>query len=150
MARTHVHEESFAASPEALFDLLIRPSAVRAWWGAAHVVVLAETGGTWAAAWGEDEDDPDYVTVAVISEFERPSRLVLTDYRYATHDGPLPFEAEFTTTFSVAEGPAGARLRVEQAGFPEDQPEFYAACAKGWIDTFRGIRRYLESGRTAS
>lgn len=143
--QTHVHEEVFSADPETMFDLLLRPSAIRAWWGASRVIVLAEEGGTWAAAWGEQEDDPDYITVARIKEFVPPERLVLKDYRYASKDGPLPFEATFETTFLVSSAEEGTRLRVEQSGFPVDQPGFLESCVQGWTDTFAGIRRFLAS-----
>lgn len=144
--RTHTHEEVFPTTPRRLFALLHTPSAIRGWWGAARAVVLAEPGGIWAAAWGESEDDPDYVTVATIEEFEPPARMVLTDYRYRARSGPLPFEAAFVTTFTVRPDDEGAVLRVSQAGFPAG-PEgdaFYVGCEQGWRDTFAGIRKYLE------
>ena len=141
--RTHIREEVFDASLEEVFSLLIRPSAIRQWWGATREIVLAEKDGTWAATWGDDEDEPDYITVARISKFEPPHLLELNDYRYATREGDLPFEASFTTRFSCKETAGGVVLRVEQAGFPVDQEEFYQACVTGWSNTFAGIRRFL-------
>jgi uncharacterized protein YndB with AHSA1/START domain len=143
--RRHVHEESFSVSPDQLFALLHTPSAIREWWGAARAVVLAEPGGIWAATWGESEDDPDYVTAAVIREFDPPRRLVLTDYRYRAKAGSLPFRANFVTEFLISPHPDGSSLRVAQTGFPAG-PEadgFYEACGTGWRNTFEGIRRYL-------
>lgn len=144
--RDHVHEEVFAVAPERLFAILHAPSAIRAWWGVARAVVVPEAGGTWAAAWGEDEDDPDFITVATIARFEPPRRMVLTDYRYRAKTGPLPFEADFETEFLVVPDGNGARLRVTQAGFPAGAAadEFLQACRRGWRDTFAGIRRFLE------
>lgn len=145
VTRRHVHEEEFGAPPERLFALLLTPSAIRGWWGASRAVVLPEVGGVWAATWGDDEDDPDYVTAATIAELEPPRRLVLVDYRYRARTGPLPFTADFRTEFTVEPAPGGARLRVVQAGFP-DAPAadpFYAACETGWRATFAGIRRHL-------
>ena len=143
--RRHVHEELLPAAPERLFALLHTPSAIRAWWGAAQVIVLPERGGIWAATWGGSEDDPDYVTAATIGAFEPPRRLVLTDYRYRARSGPLPFEAAFVTEFLVTPHAEGAVLRVTQDGFPAgpEADAFYAACGTGWRDTFSGIRRYL-------
>ncbi len=145
--RKHVHEEIFPAAPEDLFALLHTPSAIRQWWSAARAVVLPERGGTWAAAWGEEEDDPDYVTVATIREFDPPRRLVLADYRYRAREGQPPFESDFVTEFRVEPHAEGALLRVAQDGFPAgpEGDEFFAACEKGWRDTFEGIRRYLGS-----
>ena len=108
-------------------------------------MVLAQPGGVWAAAWGDAEDDPDYVTVATIREFDPPRRLVLADFRYHARTGPLPFAANFVTEFIVHSHLQGARLQVEQDGFPlgPEADAFYAACKEGWSNTFAGIRRYL-------
>lgn len=144
--RTHTHEEVFPAPPDRVFALLHTPSAIREWWGASRAIVQPETGGVWAATWGEAEDDPEYVTSATLKVFEPPRRLVFADYRYTARSGPLPFEADFETEFTVEPHPEGAELRVSQAGFPctPEGDEFYAACEKGWRETFAGIRRYLE------
>ncbi len=143
--RSHMHEEVFSVSPQRLFALLHTPSAIRLWWGVARAVVLPQPGGVWAAAWGEVEDDPDYITAATIREFEPPHRMILSDYRYRAKSGPLPFAAKFVTEFVVLPHPEGAVLRVTQDGFPigPEADEFYAGCEKGWCDTFAGIRRYL-------
>ena len=143
--RRHIHEEVLSASPEHVFALLHTPSAIRGWWGAARAVVVAESGGTWAAAWGEAEDRPDYVTSATISVFDPPHRMVLSNYRYVAKDGPLPFDADFVTEFRVSLHPEGTVLRVIQDGFPAgpEANEFYNGCQTGWRDTFAGIRRYL-------
>lgn len=71
--------------------------------------------------------------------------MVLDDYRYATKEGNLPFEASFTTQFIVQETPSGTTLRIEQAGFPEREAEFWDACMQGWKDTFAGIRSFCDS-----
>ncbi|KAA3655122.1 MAG: SRPBCC domain-containing protein [Calditrichaeota bacterium] len=145
--RKHIHEESFPTSPERLFSLLHTPSAIRGWWGASRVIVLPETGGIWAATWGDQEDDPEYITSAKIREFQPPQRLVLCDYQYYTKSGPLPFEMDFVTEFLVTPHDDGASLKVIQDGFPagSEADEFYAACVKGWKDTFAGIHRFLET-----
>lgn len=70
---------------------------------------------------------------------------MLTDYKYHAKSGPLPFQANFTTEFTVEAKPHGALLRVSQEGFPCDATadEFYAGCEVGWRNTFEGIKRYL-------
>ncbi len=143
--RKHIHEETFPVDQPRLFALLHTPSAIRQWWGAARAVVLPKPGGIFAAAWGEAEDDPDYVTVATIREFQSPHRMVLSNYLYHAKTGPLPFEADFVTEFFVSRHPDGASLRVTQDGFPAgpEGDSFYAGCQKGWKDTFAGIRRYI-------
>lgn len=102
-----------------------------------------ESGGTWAATWGDDEDNPDYLTIARISTYDPPALLELSDYRYASKEGDLPFEAVFTTRFLCRAHGNGTVLRVEQTGFPMDQEAFCQACVQGWADTFVGIRRFL-------
>ncbi len=143
--RKHVHEEEFPVPPETVFSLLHTPSAIRGWWSAARAIVLAREGGTWAATWGESEDNPDYITVARISKFELPRLLVLTDYHYHAKDGPLPFKADFVMEFVVEPRPGGSLLRVTQDGLPADSvaDAFYAGCDVGWRNTFSGIRRFL-------
>lgn len=147
--REHVHAVDLPATPEAVFALLHTPSAIRGWWSAARAVVVPREGGLWAAAWGDDEDDPEYVTTATLSVFDPPRRIVFTDYAYVSKHGPLPFEAEFTTEFTVEPIEGGARLQVRQSGFPAgpEADEFYAGCEQGWRDTFDGVMRYLEARR---
>jgi uncharacterized protein YndB with AHSA1/START domain len=143
--RKHVHEELLSAEAARVFELLHTPSAIRAWWGAARAVVMAQEGGLWAAAWGETEDDPDYITAALIRVFDPPRRLVLGDFKYFAKTGPLPFRAEITTEFTVEARSNGALLRVTQDGFPAEPiaDAFYAGCEVGWKNTFAGIRRFL-------
>jgi uncharacterized protein YndB with AHSA1/START domain len=144
-SRKHVHREIFSARPERLFALLHTPSAIRGWWGAARAVVLPHHGGVWVAAWGDSEDDPDYITAATIRAFDPPRRMVLADFRYHAKSGPLPFVTNFVTEFTVQPHPDGALFQVEQDGFPPgaEADTFYAACGEGWVNTFAGIRRYL-------
>ena len=143
--RRHDREEVFPVPAAELFALLHTPSAIRGWWGAARVIVTAVEGGAWAATWGDDEDAPDYTTVATLPAFDAPRRLVLGDYRYAAKTGALPFDADFVTEFLVTEDGDGARLKVTQRGFPAgpEADEYYAACQEGWLRTFAGIRRFL-------
>ena len=143
--RKHVYEIELSAGPERVFTILHTPSAIRNWWGAARAVVLAQKDGVWAAAWGADEDRPDYVSIFRIRDFEPPRRLVLTDARYYAKTGPLPFSADFVTEFTVEPQPNGCVLRVVQDGFPVDPvaDEFYAGCETGWRASFDGIKRFL-------
>lgn len=150
--RQHTHAIDLAAAPDQVFAILVSPSAIRGWWGAARAIVLPGVGGTWAAAWGADEDAPDYVSISRIRSYDPPRQLVLADTKYFAKDGPLPFEAAFVTTFTVEPAPGGCRLRVVQDGFPTDPiaDAFYAACEVGWHNTFEGIRRFLAQGAARS
>lgn len=146
--RKHEHEEIFQVEPARAFSLLHTPSAIRGWWGAARAIIMARNGGLWLAAWGADEDNPEYITAATIKVFDPPRRLVLDDFRYYARSGPLPFKADFVTDFTVVPNPQGTLLRVVQDGFPtgSEADDFYAACETGWRETFRRIRLYLEQG----
>ncbi|MGH2608646.1 MAG: SRPBCC domain-containing protein, partial [Tepidiformaceae bacterium] len=89
--------------PEAAFSLLHAPSAIREWWSAARAIVAARAGGLWVAAWGSDEDHPDYVAAARILVWEPPNTLRLGEFEYSTRDGQgLPFEASLETEFTVS------------------------------------------------
>jgi uncharacterized protein YndB with AHSA1/START domain len=143
--RKHLHQIELPVAPEEVFAILVRPSAIRDWWFANRVIVMAQEGGTWAAAWGENEDDPDYITTATLKVFDPPRRLAFADQKYRAKSGPLPFQADLITAFTVLPTANGSILKVEQDGFPADSvaDEFYAACEKGWRDTFESIRRYF-------
>jgi uncharacterized protein YndB with AHSA1/START domain len=146
MTRKHVHEEIFPASPERVFAILHTPSAIREWWGAARAIVIPEPGGIWIAAWGPDENRPDYVTAATMQVFEPPNRIVFGNYQYHARNGALPFKADFATEFLIEPHEVGAILRVTQDGFPDNAiaDDFYAGCEIGWRETFKGIRSYLQ------
>ncbi len=145
--RRHVHQENFAASQERVFAILHTPSAIRHWWSASQAIVIAKEGGLWTAAWGADEDDPDYISMARLKVFDAPRRIVFSDIEYYAKSGPLPFQADLTTEFIVAPDSTGTTLRVVQDGFPlgSEADAFYDACRVGWENTFAGIRRYLEN-----
>lgn len=148
--REHRRSIELPAPPERAFEALITPSAIRRWWQVDRAVVVAEPGGTWAAAWGDDEDDPDYASAATIEVFDPPRRLVLTDYRYLVKTGPLPFEADFRVEFTLRPAESGGEaggsvIEVVQSGFPAgpEADDFFAGCETGWRDTLEGLRRYL-------
>ncbi len=145
--RSHVHEIELFASPAEVFRLLVTPSAIREWWSAARAIVIARTGGVWCAAWGDREDDPDYITAAIIKVYDPPQRLVLSDFDYYAKSGPLPFDASLTTEFRISARGAESVLRVNQTGFPADSvaDEFYKGCEVGWRQTFDAIRMYVDA-----
>ena len=147
--RKYVHQIELAASPEEVFRLLVSPNAIRDWWGASRVIVLAKQNGVWAAVWG-NEDIPDYVALYKISAIEPPRRLFLTERKHFAKSGQPSFDATMTTEFIVEASPMGAFLRVTQDGFPADAiaDEFYATCETGWQNTFASIKDYLAVDRS--
>ncbi len=148
MPRSHSRTLDLPLPPPGTFALLVTPSAIRGWWGAARVIVLPREGGVWAAAWGGREDDPDYVTGARISVFDPPKRLRLSGFNTFARGGPLPFPSDLLSTeFSVAPARGGSLLTVVQSGFPDDAraDDFFAGCERGWQETFEGIRRFAQA-----
>lgn len=145
--RSHTRRIKLKAPPETVFLLLITPSSIRQWWGAARAIVDPRVDGLWVASWGEREDDPDYISAYRITAFDPPKRLVFGDASYFAKSGPLPFEASFVIEFSVEPDPEGSVLQVTQDGFPADPvaDEFYKACEIGWKNTFQGIETFLGS-----
>lgn len=143
--RSHTHEVEVAATPDRSFEALITPSAICQWWQAKTAIVLARSGGFWAGSWGEDVDDPDYICRYTIGRFE-PSQLIeFRNAEYYSRFGPLPFEADFVTRFTIRPSASGSIVQVQQDGFPTDPvaDDFYAGCEKGWRDTFEGLQKYL-------
>jgi uncharacterized protein YndB with AHSA1/START domain len=150
MPRSHSRTLDLPLAPAETFTLLVVPSAIRGWWGAARAIVLPREGGVWAAAWGASEDDPDYVTEARIAIFDPPKRLRLSGFTTYARGGSFPFPSELLSTeFSVTPARGGSLLTVVQSGFPDEAraDEFFAGCARGWQETFEGIRRYAEAVR---
>ena len=88
--RKHLHEEDFPVSQSEMFEILIKPSAICKWWGASRAIVLPEENGVWAGVWGEDGDDPDYISAFTIAEYDPPNRILFTDAKYFSKDGGLP------------------------------------------------------------
>jgi uncharacterized protein YndB with AHSA1/START domain len=143
--RKHVHQIELPVRPEQVFALLHTPSAICDWWKASRAIVIAKPGGTWAAAWGS-EDDPDYVTTATIETFDPPRKMGLVEFKYHARSGELPFPtSDLRTEFTVEPLNGGSLLKVIQDGFPMDPiaDEFYQGCEVGWRATFENIREYL-------
>jgi uncharacterized protein YndB with AHSA1/START domain len=143
--RSIVRELTLPLDVAAAFALLHTPSAIRAWWSAARVIVVPRLHGLWIATWGADEDAPDYITAARIAVWDPPHRMQLADFEYETRDAePLPFAvAALSTELTVEPRGNGSLLRVEQRGFPTEPSAdaFFASCERGWTATLEGIAR---------
>ncbi|HNP36044.1 MAG TPA: SRPBCC domain-containing protein [Woeseiaceae bacterium] len=144
--RAHVYEENFPTTAERLFTLLYTPSSICQWWGASRAIVVPRADGIWVAAWGEHEDDPDYTTIADISVFQPPHRMLLQNYRVVSKAEPLAPQPAFVLEFLISQRADGASLRIRQDGFPagSEADRLLAGCVTGWRDTFAGIRQFIE------
>ena len=142
--RSLQRQQVLSVGPERAFKLLITPSDIRGWWGVNRAIVQPEQGGIWAAVWGENEDDPDFITIATMRIFEPPKRILLTDYKYTAKTGPLPFKAELSLEFTVSPHAEGALIKVNNAGFPCDPiaDAFFEGCHVGWTNTHDSMQKY--------
>lgn len=133
-------------STEDVFDALLTPSEICTWWFAQTAIVIPENNGLYAISWGNDVDNPDYVSVATISEIEKPVKLRLTDFRYHSREGALPFDADLQLEFSLAKENGGTVITVRQTGFPEDESAdgFYNSCVRGWTETMTSFLSVLK------
>ena len=142
--RSQWHEIELPATPVAVFNLLLNPKAIRGRWGSVSAVAT-ELDGLWVIAWGERENDPNYVAGAKIRAFESPRRVALA-YEYCrAKTGQLPYGAALAAEFTIQKITAGSVLRVTQSGFPpQGQSDgFYEACGQGWRAALQGIGTIL-------
>lgn len=138
--RSQWHEIDLPAKPEAVFNLLLAPKAIRGRWDSIGAIVT-EIAGLWVIAWGERESDPDYVSGARIKSFTAPQRVSLAFEYCRTRKGMLPYAATMSVEFAIQKIPAGALLRVTQSGFPADKAAdaYYDSCGKAWRAALQGI-----------
>ncbi|QYO63504.1 SRPBCC family protein [Leptolyngbya sp. 7M] len=143
--RAQIREESFGISPEEMFDILLKPSAVKTWWGATSVTIVPEVGGILSAVWG-NEDEPDRHLQANIIELERPERLVLKCLKHSSYGKDLPFNFadDAVTIFQVKQNGGECTLRVEQTGFPcvGEADQLFSECGDEWKTIFESIRKF--------
>lgn len=146
MAREITQEYAINSDPDTVFDALISPGMIQKWWFASSAIVLPEEGGIYAVTWGDDIDQPDYISVANIAKMVKPELLLLTDFRYRSKDGSLPFEADLDVEFTLEPDDSGTKLSVKQRGFPDDAiaDEFYNGCVQGWIETMTSFKNVVE------
>lgn len=142
--RSQWHEIDLPAKPEAVFNLLLSPKAIRGRWDAVGAVIT-ELEGLWVFAWGERESDPDYVTGARIKSFQAPQRVLLAFEYCRARNGFLPYASGMTVEFTIQKIPAGSLLRVTQSGFPADASAdaYYDSCGQGWRAALQGIGTIL-------
>lgn len=149
MSRTITKEIIIDQTEEKIFQALIRPSLITKWWSANRAIVIPETNGLHAVSWGSD-DNPEYISAARIKEINPPTKLSLTDFKYASKDGKLPFKAELETDFIIHSFGDKSKLVVRQTGFPNEKiaDDFFAACTAGWENTLASIKKVVENDDT--
>lgn len=143
--RSQTHEIDLPASPETVFKTLMAPSAIRGAYGTQRAIVMPELDGMWVVAWGERENDPEYVLGATIKAFEAPRRLLLVCEYCRTKSGALAYATGMTAEFIIQKVGGGSLLRVTQSGFPQsrDADAYFESAKQGWKATLQGIKQAL-------
>lgn len=148
MSNTRIIERSVRvnASPKVIFNALISPSLIKQWWYVHSAIVVPEKGGIYALAWGESSDNPDYVTVSRLSEYEFGKKLSMQNESYFSPHGNLPFIADLVAAFTLEEDGSETIVKVLQTGIPSDPvaDEFYEGTVKGWETCLLSLRNVAE------
>lgn len=146
--RAQIREESFGLSPEEMFDILLKPSAIKTWWGPTSVTMVPEVDGILTAVWG-NEDEPERHIQANILELKKPERLVLKFVKNSSYGKNIPFDFadDAVIIFQVKQNGNECTLRVEQTGFPcvTKADQLFLECGDEWRATFDSIRKFISS-----
>ena len=150
MPRSIEKEIIIDQTEEKIFESLIRPRLIIKWWSAHQAIVIPEINGLHAVSWGTDDDNPEYVTAARISEIKPPIKLSLTDFKYLSKNGKLPFKAELEIQFTIESAGDKSKLVIKQTGFPDEAvaDDFFSSCIKGWENTLSSIKKVVEDDDT--
>jgi uncharacterized protein YndB with AHSA1/START domain len=144
--RTITESVEVACGPEQLFRTLHTPTEICIWWNTRTAIVVPQRDGLWIGTWGKDEDHPDYITAARLSQFDPPHRMVMSDVEYwANGERTVPFARQLVTEYRVEPTSGGSRLTVTQTGFPDEAiaDEFYQGCCHGWKETLAAIKDFF-------
>ena len=144
--RTISFSENFPCTPQELFDALHTPSALRSWWNADQVIIIPRKNGMFAVAWGENEDDPDYISSGIYRVYDPPYKSMIEDLRYYTKSDPIDFGSLMSITHKITPRNSEAHLQLTHTGFPEgtEADAYFEACIQGWATSLKNLRTYVE------
>ena len=134
-----------AATPERVFQALVDPRQVVAWWGQAGIYRCTEfdsdlrTGGKWRAAGVSRESDP-FTVAGEYLEIDSPR--VLAYSWVASWTGP----AKTTVRWELQPENHGTKVRVQHSGLAA-HPEI-AQAYQGWPRMLGWLRAFLEKRET--
>ena len=108
--------------------------------------MVPERGGIYALTWGDSIDNPEYVTVSRLSEYEFGKKLSMKNETYYSAHGQLPFDADLVANFYLEEGGSGTEVKVVQTGIPIDTvaDDFFEGTVKGWETTLTSLKNVVE------
>lgn len=145
MSRSIKKEIIILQNADATFDALITPSLIKKWWLASGLIVNPRKDGLNITIWADD-DRKSYISEAKIKEFKRPERLLLTDIKYSSHKGHIPFLMDTNAEFVIRQNGDKVKLTLQQTGFPDDEEsdDFYQACMADWEKTLLSLKQVAE------
>ncbi|MEX0648938.1 MAG: SRPBCC domain-containing protein [Balneolaceae bacterium] len=146
MSRSIIKEVTISQSADATFDTLITPSLIKKWWLASGLVIIPQNDGLTMTIWNDEEDHKDYISEAKIKEYLRPERLLLTDIKYTSKKGHLPFNVDLNAEFTIQPKGEHVKLILKQTGFPEDadSDKFFKSCNTEWEKTLICLKDVAE------
>lgn len=149
MAREIEQSIKIDSEIDEVFRSLTTPTDIKAWWGAVQVIIAPEVGGILAISWGDNLDQPDYISIAEIEAFDPPNYLRLVHRSYKAQNQSLPFDANFVVEYWISEQGNMTELKVKQSGFADAAiaDDYYHGCVQGWQTTLVNLKEFLEKKR---
>ena len=146
--RDSIEAETFiAAPPERVFQALVEPQQVLAWWGQAGIYRCTEfnsdlrAGGKWRATGVSRESDP-FTVAGEYLQIDSPRVLVYSWVASWTGD------AKTTVRWELEPENQGTRVRLQHSGLAA-HPEI-AQAYQGWPRMLGWLRDFLEKGETVA
>ena len=140
-------EVFIAATPQRVFQALVEPQQVLAWWGQAGIYRCTEfegdlrVGGKWRTAGVSREKDPFVVTGEYLV-IESPRVLVYSWVASWTGD------AKTTVRWELESENKGTRVRLRHTGLAA-YPEI-AQAYQGWPRMLSWLQAFMEKGETVA
>ena len=147
MSRTISQSIEIKRHQEKIFKDLLHPSAIMEWWGAKIAIVNKKENGIYTVSWGDNIDDPDYITVSWIRKFNFPNGFDLEYDSYYAKTGSLPFKAIMNVQFSISPiNEVMCEVKVLQTGIPSEKiaDEYYQGCQVGWQQVLKNLKQFCE------
>ena len=134
------------AASKIVFNALISPSLIKQWWYVNSAIVIPQKNGVYALTWGDSLDNPDFITVSRLTEFDFGKKLVMTNESYYSPHGGLPFDSLLVATFTLVQGQDSTVLKILQEGIPKapTADQFYEDTVKGWETTLKSLKNVVE------
>lgn len=135
-------------APEKIYRSLVTPSSITNWWKAKSAIVIEETEGLYVICWGNNIDDPDFITVSKIVELIPGKKLRLEYLSYKAKLGKLPFDSKMNVQFEINKiDSMASELEVKQSGIPIEEiaDDYYNGCDSGWESVLINIKTFCES-----